>query len=176
MAEKEPVDRLTNDFSGSGTRQSLFTVRNMVILILGVVFSSLFALFTVGNYIAPKIERRKAERESVSFSKTGDSDLENLIFYQMDPIIVNPAESNGERYLKATVSLEAYDPQIINEIDKRLPQIKNQINNILSSKRIEQVQRNEDKERLQREIQSRINGLLSTGNIYNVYFEEFVYQ
>ncbi len=57
-----------------------------------------------------------------------------------------------------------------------MPQIKNQVNNILSSKAIEQVQTNEDRERLRHEIQTRVNGLLTTGQVSNVYFEEFVYQ
>jgi flagellar basal body-associated protein FliL len=175
MAEKEPVERMRQDV-GFDTRPSLLTMKNIFILLAGVVISSGLALFTVGNYIAPKIENRRAERESLTFSKGRTSELESLLFYKIDPIIVNPAQSNGERYLKATVSLEAYDPAIIAEVEKRLPQIKNQINIILSSKTIEQVQTNEDKERLRREIQSRINGLLTTGNISNVYFEEFVYQ
>ena len=62
------------------------------------------------------------------------------------------------------------------ELEKRLPQIKNQINNVLSSKTIDQVRTNEDKERLRREILNRVNGMLITGRISNVYFEEFVYQ
>ncbi|MBI4831962.1 MAG: flagellar basal body-associated FliL family protein, partial [Candidatus Lindowbacteria bacterium] len=97
-------------------------------------------------------------------------------FYRIDPIIVNPAGSNGERYLKAKVALETHDADVQAEIEKRLPQIKNQINNVLSSKTISQIQTNEDRERLRREIQNRVNNLLEGGQVYNVYFEEFVYQ
>lgn len=175
MAEKEPVERIRQEVEFDA-RPSLLTMKNIFILLAGVVISSALALFTVGNYIAPKIEDRKTERENLTFSKGQASELEDLVFYKIDPVIVNPAGSNGERYLKAAISLEAYDPAIMAEVEKRLPQIKNQINIILSSKTIEQVQTNEDKERLRREIQSRINGLLTTGNISNVYFEEFVYQ
>jgi flagellar basal body-associated protein FliL len=38
------------------------------------------------------------------------------------------------------------------------------------------VQTSEDKEKLRREIMDRVNGLLVTGRISNVYLEEFVYQ
>jgi flagellar FliL protein len=178
MVEKEPAEKMKqeNEISGPEGKQSLFTLKNIIILALGVAMSSLFALFTVGNYIAPKIEQGKAERESLALSESENVELENLTFFSMEPIIVNPAGSNGERYLKATVSLEAYNPDLTIEIEKRLPQIKNQINIILSSRTIEQVQTNEDKERLRREIQSRVNGLLTTGTVSNVYFEEFVYQ
>ncbi len=173
MAEKVVAERAAET---AVARPAFFTAKNIFILVAGVVLSSLFALYTVGNYIAPAIERKKAERESMTASGERNAELESLTFYRIDPIIVNPAGSNGERYLKAIISLESYDPAVIAEVEKRLPQIKNQINTILSSKRIDQVQTNEDRERLRREIQSRINGLLSTGNISNVYFEEFVYQ
>jgi flagellar FliL protein len=99
-----------------------------------------------------------------------------LQFFKIDPIIVNPANSNGERYLKAVVALETYEPKVSAELELRLPQIKNQINSILSSKTISQMQTNEDRERLRREIQNRVNGLLVRGRVSNVYFEEFVYQ
>lgn len=176
MPERETADRIDNNIMGPAGRQGIFTVKNIMVLILGIVGSTLLALYTVGNYIAPAIEQRKEQQRSTAFSKDDGSDLENLNFYTIDPVIVNPAKSNGERYLKATVSLETRDPEVLAEIEKRLPQIKNQINSVLSSKTIEQVQTNEDKERLRREIQSRINGLLTTGNVTNVYFEEFVYQ
>ena len=115
MAEKEPMEkaRQTDEHPGLESRQSLFTFKNIIILVLGVVISSLLASFTVGNYIAPTIERRKAEQDSLSFSTGVDGDLEKLTFYKIGPIIVNPAGSDGERYLKATMSLQAYDPNIV---------------------------------------------------------------
>ena len=69
-----------------------------------------------------------------------------------------------------------FDAKVQEEIGKRLPQIKNQINNILSSKSIKEIQTNEDREILRREILERVNGIIMNGRITNVYFEEFVYQ
>ncbi|MBI5119270.1 flagellar basal body-associated FliL family protein [Candidatus Poribacteria bacterium] len=157
-------------------KASIFTLKNIAILISGVVLSSLLAIFAVGNYIAPALEQRNTDRRTVSSSGSGGEELDNLTFYRIEPMVVNPAGSNGERYLKAKIALEMHDPELQTEIDKRLPQIKNQINNVLSSKTILQIQTNEDRERLRREIQNRVNGLLVGGQVYNVYFEEFVYQ
>ena len=155
----------------------VFTLKNITLVIGGVVISSLFAVFAVGNFIAPAIEGRRASQppQQARVHKS-DSKLEDLVFFSIDPLIVNPANSNGERYLKASISLEMHDPDLLSELDKRLPQIKNQINNILSSKTIDQIQTSEDRERLRREIQNKVNGLLVGGYVSNVYFEEFVYQ
>ncbi len=157
-------------------KASAFNLKNIVIFAVGAVISSALAIFIVGSYIAPAIEARKVDLQAEASQKGPNSELEKLAFSKIGPLVVNPARSNGERYLKATISLETHDPELIREIDKRMPQIKNQINNILSSKAIEQVQTNEDRERLRHEIQTRVNALLTTGQVSNVYFEEFVYQ
>ncbi|GAB4333709.1 MAG: hypothetical protein Kow0099_05590 [Candidatus Abyssubacteria bacterium] len=178
MGEREPLDRTDAKEDVLQVvrmhKATAFNLKNIIILVIGVTASSLFAIFTVGGYLAPTLEQRKVEQSRLSSNI--DSQLESLAFFSIEPLIVNPAMSNGERFLKATVSLETHDPKVLEELNKRLPQIKNQINSVLSSKTIDQMQTNEDRERLRREIQNRVNALLLTGNISNVYFEEFVCQ
>lgn len=159
-----------------GGKPGVFRPRNIAIVVAGVLVASALAVLTVGNVIAPSIERRTLGEASETAKSGSSSYLEKLQFFSLDPLIVNPADSNGERYLKASVTMEMYDESVRDELEKRLPQIKNQINNVLSSKTIDQVRTNEDKERLRREILNRVNGMLITGRISNVYFEEFVYQ
>jgi len=158
-------------------KPAMFSVKNIVILALGVAIASGLALLTVGGYIAPSIERSAASGQS-NAAKSGESAsrLDDILFFKLDPLIVNPAGSDGERYLKASITLETYDVDVQRELEKRLPQIKNQINNILASKSIAQVAGSEDRERLRREILNRVNGMIVGGRITNVYFEEFVFQ
>ena len=165
-----------NVISPPRQKASLLSPRNIIIVAAGVAISSLLAILTVGSYIAPSMEERSLNRQSQSGASTDAAHLEDLTFFRLDPMIVNPADSDGERYLKATIALEMYEEGIEQELEKRLPQIKNQINNVLSSKSIEQIKTNEDREKLRREILTRVNGMLVTGRLSNVYFEEFVYQ
>jgi flagellar FliL protein len=174
--KSDPNGAEENATSLPRARSGLLTPRNIIIIVVGVAVSSLLAILTVGTYIAPSMEKRSLNRQAQSSAATDASYLEDLSFFRLDPMIVNPADSNGERYLKAAIALEMYDAGIQQEIEKRLPQIKNQINNVLSSKSIEQIKTNEDKEKLRREILTRVNGMLVTGRLSNVYFEEFVYQ
>jgi flagellar FliL protein len=154
----------------------VFSVRNIIIVVAGVAISAGLAILTVGGYIAPKIEEERLGQQVQKSETTDAVYLDSLAFFKLDPMIVNPAGSNGERYLKTTISLELNNPEVQAELEKRVPQIKNQINNILSSKSILQLQTNEDKEKLRRDILDRVNGMLVTGRITNVYLEEFVYQ
>ncbi len=178
MGEREPNDSPETVGQEAGKNgQGVFSLRNIIILASGVVVAAGLAILTVGYYVAPTIEESdKLSQQAGVTEKNDETYLEELSFFKVGPLIVNPAGSNGERYLKATIAIEMYDAAIQAELEKRLPQIKNQVNNVLSSKTIEQVQTNEDKEKLRREIQNRINGMLITGRISNVYFEEYVYQ
>jgi flagellar FliL protein len=157
-------------------RPGFFSPKNIIIILVGVAMSSALAVLTVGGYIAPSMERDSAAIPPPSSGEVDASYLDRLEFFRLEPIIVNPAGSNGERYLKAAVALEMHDDAVRAELEKRLPQIKNQINNVLSSKSIKQMQTSEDREKLKREILNHINGILVTGRLSNVYFEEFVYQ
>ena len=157
-------------------RPGYFSPKNIIIILLGVAMSSTLAVLTVGGYIAPSLEQDSAAIPPPSSEAVDVSYLEQLAFFRLDPLIVNPAGSNGERYLKASIALEMHDDTVMAELEKRLPQIKNQINNVLSSKSIKQMQTGEDREKLKREILNHINGVLVTGRLSNVYFEEFVYQ
>ena len=111
-------------------RPGIFTVKNIVILVTGVAIASVLAILTVGNYIAPSIERGALNGQAQPPEPPNDTArLDDLAFFKLDPLIVNPAGSDGERYLKAAVTFEMYDAEIQQELDKRLPQIKNQVNN-----------------------------------------------
>lgn len=156
-------------------RRPLFSLKNTGLVAGGAAVSAILALLIVGFYIAPAIEQKRLGMKE-GISGTAAVDLDDLLFFKLDPLIVNPAGSNGERYLKAVITLEVHTNKTYEELEKRLPQIKNLINTILSSRSIAQVQTNADREELLREIQNRINSLLVSGRISNVYFEEFVYQ
>jgi flagellar FliL protein len=180
MGERMTSERTPNETDLEArivrARPGLFSIRNIVILVAGVLLSSLLAVLVVDLIIAPSIEHRRVSMQASSSARENGTRLDSLQFFQIEPLIVNPANSNGERYLKASVTLEMLDAEVQRELGKRLPQIKNQINNILSSKTIAQIQTPNDREQLRREILERVNGMLINGRVSNVYFEEFVYQ
>jgi flagellar FliL protein len=96
--------------------------------------------------------------------------------YPLDQFIVNLVSNNADRYLKCKVSLELDSPDLQNEIDKKLPAVRDTIINILSSKTVEEIQTAKGKEKLKEEIKRKLNEMLTTGEIRHVYFTEFVIQ
>jgi flagellar FliL protein len=94
----------------------------------------------------------------------------------MEPFIANLADSNQPRYLKIRISLESKEIKVNEEYEKRLPQLRDMILTLLSSKSYKDISDSEGKNRLREEITSRLNQLLSSFQVKAVYFTEFMIQ
>jgi len=112
------------------------------------------------------------------FSKEKKEEKKHVIgpIYKLDPFIVNIMGKEGERFLKVEMCFELENEGLKEELNERLPQIRDILIKLLSSKKVEEVSTLIGKEELQREIISKINRILISGKIKNVYFTDFVMQ
>ena len=98
------------------------------------------------------------------------------ILHSLEPFVVNLIDPSGKRYLKVRVELELSNKLVESQVNERLPQIKDSLLILLSSKSYEDIETVEGKLRLKQEIMARINNLLTQGRVRNIYFTEFVIQ
>ena len=96
--------------------------------------------------------------------------------FSLDTFIVNLADKGGNRYLRVTMDLELGNPELEDEINKRMPQVRDSILMILPSKRFEDISTIQGKTALRDQILETINGFLGQGKITNIFFKEFVVQ
>jgi len=90
--------------------------------------------------------------------------------------VVNLSGSRGRRVVKATIELELPNEESKKEIERRGPQIRDQIILILSSRTFEDIAGKEGKEQLRNDIKNAINPSLPEDlKILNVYFTDFIY-
>lgn len=108
-------------------------------------------------------------------SETENQELIGPIL-SMDTFIVNLIGDRGKNYLKAKVELELDAEPTTAEINKRLPQIRDSILTLLSSKSNEDINTLEGKFQLRAEIMTSINQYLKTGKVKNIYFTDFIIQ
>ena len=95
----------------------------------------------------------------------------------LDPFIVNLADPSGKRYLKLSLSVDAQNEQLRQEIEARIPVIRDSILLLLTSKSYEDIASVAGKIRLRNEILKVINRSLGgVGSVHAVYFTEFVIQ
>ena len=96
--------------------------------------------------------------------------------FPLKTFIVNLADKGGTRYLRVTMDLELGNPELKNELNKRLPQVRDSLLMILPSKRFEDISTVQGKTALRDEVLETLNGFLNQGKITNIYFKEFVVQ
>jgi len=96
--------------------------------------------------------------------------------YDIDPFIVNLADVPESRYLKLTVKLELDRPDVSAELGARVPQVRDTILILLSSKDAASLRTPQGKFQLRDELTLRVNALLPKGGVRSAYFTEFVVQ
>jgi len=89
---------------------------------------------------------------------------------------VNLSGSNGRRYLKVKINLDAKDGGVKKLIEAKSIQIKDRLISILSSKTLEDIEGLEAQENLRKEVKDAVDVVLKAEGVLQVYFTEFVVQ
>ncbi|NPA16671.1 flagellar basal body-associated FliL family protein [Persephonella sp.] len=125
------------------------------------------------------LDKQKENQEENKAEKIQEEirNVENLgIMFEVGTFVVNLADKDADRYLKVTIILEVENEQVKQEVEKRLPQIKDSITTLLFTKTSKELKTAEGVEKLKEEILRRVNAILPLGGVKNVYFTDFVIQ
>jgi len=95
---------------------------------------------------------------------------------ELEPFLVNLDEPGASRYLKAMIQLELSDPKAADEVKQRLVPLKDMIITYLSSLNYSQTQGVVNKEIIRTSLVKQINKVMTTGQVTNLYFTDFVIQ
>jgi flagellar protein FliL len=94
----------------------------------------------------------------------------------LDSFIANLADEDGRRYLKATVQVEFFGPRVPDEFEARVPQIRDLLLTLLTSKLFAEIRTPAGKAVLHDEMVNRMNRALNKDLVKAVYFTEFIVQ
>jgi flagellar protein FliL len=148
-------------------------------LIIGI---ALFLLLSVGAsvlYFSPGLLPGGAESEGKNpkDQKQKEKAPEKAgRIYPLDPFIVNLVDAEVPRYLKLKMEIETNGAMAEGEMERRVPQLRDTIITVLSSKAYTEIYDSEGKKRLKEEIILKANQLGQSFKFKTVYFTEFVIQ
>ena len=134
---------------------------------------------------AQTVKQPETKKEPASTSKKKEekgkeghegAEKEESLMVPVDTIVVNLSGSNGRRYLKTKINLEAKDGDVKKLIETKSIQIKDRLISILSSKTLEEIDGLEAQENLRKEIKDAVDVVLNVEGVLQVYFTEFVVQ
>lgn len=115
----------------------------------------------------------------LSCSDNGQKGKEERLFgptFNVGEIIVNLADIGQARYAKAEVVLELSNDSALEEVQLRSPQIRDIVIEIFSSQQASVLLDLEGKEEIKNKIMARINPVLTSGSVEEVYFTTIVVQ
>jgi flagellar protein FliL len=96
--------------------------------------------------------------------------------HALEPFIANLADEDGKRYLKATMQVEFFGARVPEDFNARLPQMRDLLLTLLTSKTFAEVRTPQGKAVLRDEIINRMNRALHKDLVKAVYFTEFIVQ
>ena len=147
-----------------GPSKSKLSLKTLVLIGLPLVLvQAVMAYFIVSNYIKPQLPEIKTPVEDKKTQDTrsgGEADLSTFVTFPVEDVIVNPAETAGQRYL--SVSVNVYVPEEIEEEKIRSiePEIRGVIIERISRKRLDELDDFKDQQILREEIKDDINTVI----------------
>ncbi len=145
--------------------------RNMKPLIMATAAAGIIILLGAGGYIgytkfAVAKEKGKAAGE--------DRHSASGVMVAVDPFVVNLSDAG--RYLKVTMQFEIGEGGEQNVVTSKMPQLRDAIITLISSKSADSVAGPEGKVQLKDEILLRANQAVGKDIFRNLYFTDFVMQ
>ena len=161
----------------------------LILLIAAAVVVALLAAVVVGLLLMKKSQSADADADETPAVVAVDLNKPPT-FVPMDPFVVNLAPAEGERYLQVVMALRVADAKTGENLKAFMPEIRHQINLLLSSKLPSELSTMEGREALAEEIVHRTNSVLgappakagdgksapAAGPIQAVLFNSFIIQ
>lgn len=100
---------------------------------------------------------------------------EEYLFVIKD-LIINPAGTNGQRYLLITIGFNVSSETARREMEKKELAVRDVLNSILTSKTMEDLIDVSKRELLRHEVFTRCKELIKSGKLQSVYFSKYIIQ
>ncbi len=98
--------------------------------------------------------------------------------YDLGVFVVNLADEEASRYVKAEIKLEysKINLELDREVKDRTPQFQDLVNTLLNDRKAADLATSEGKERFRREFELKVNHLLKYGAVTNIFLTQFAIQ
>lgn len=169
MADKESGKPDTA--AGGGRKKLMVMIAAVLVLLLAGGAAWYFLV-----YKKAEAARQAEASKAAAIAKTVSEETQIGPMVEIKEFVVNIIGQDVAHYVKASMSLELDREATLDEVNKRMPQIRDAILLLIGNKTYEELQDIQGKNQVKAEVKSRINSFLRTGKVNNVYLTDFVVQ
>ncbi len=138
-------------------------IRVIGIIIIIIIFAAGIS-YGIMNYLLPG----DGKAESVQEKKIGPT-------FTLGDFVVNLGGGSGYQYIKASIVVEISNSDLLKELEKRNPQIRDKIISILREQKLENIEE-PGADNIKNQIKAELNRILNNGDITRVWFTQLVVQ
>ena len=172
MAEKE---KKKEEPQKGGDKKMLIMIIAAVVLLLAAGGSAYYFL-VVKPHNEQEQKKKAEESKAAALIKPVPEETKIGPMVEIKEFVVNIIGEDATHYVKASLSLELDKDATIDEVGKRMPQIRDAVLLLISNKTFAELQDIQGKNQVKAELRSKINSFLKTGSVNNIYLTDFVVQ
>ena len=164
------------------SKKVIIIISAAFLLIMGMMGTGFFLMWSQMSAAVAQVQKQNGADEAKEAEEAAEAEENIGPLYRLDTLIVNLADHGGKRYLRTTMELELKpneeidNSEVVEEIEKRLPQLRDTILMVLPTKLYADISTTTGKISLRDELIAKLNPLLKKGKIVKIYFTEFVVQ
>ena len=176
MAQENKKDKGsgTEEEKGKASSASRKSVKVVIIILFCAIL--LLVLVIVGGLLALRMGLAANLLGALQAETQRNITKEPKFMYEVPEIVVNFDGIENRRFLSVKFYLGFDEPKLQEELEKRMPEIRDAINKILWVKKVDDINTPEGKESLREEIFETVNGMLHSGELRGVYFWHLMIQ
>ncbi len=176
LEETDDLDLGEDELAGEGQDKKI----NLIKVGLPVVAVQLILAFVAANYfIVPKFFSSPVATDSTLTAvedTSGEAPSSKFgAIYNLEDVIVNPAQSDGQ-FILINLAIEVNSNQDIEILKKRDVQARDILIRLISGKTISELDGPEDKEKLRDEIKEQMGQIIPESHLRNIYFSNYLIQ
>ncbi len=138
---------------------SMFKMLGIFVLMIIIAAGTSYGVMT---YFSPD---RQVESRQPEFGPT----------YTLGDFTVNLSGSGGYQFIKSSIVVGVTTEEVITELEKRSPQVRDAIISIMRNAQISEIE-DPDAKAIKEKLKSELNTILNTGKVSHVWFTQLVVQ
>ena len=155
----------------------------LLVIAGGLIAGGASGFFMVGPALAKKVvpataaDSAKAaeaasEKEAASESPAGEGDK----VFLLDNMVLNPANSSGERFLLVSIALRLKSAEVEVDLKSRDAEVRDAMLRVLGSKEAAELSDITQRDHLKQELRAALDAIVKPGSVTGLYFPQFVLQ
>jgi flagellar protein FliL len=173
--QPEEIIKTVKETTGSSFKPKVLVI-GLPIFIVQLVA----VYFITANILLSKssstVNRDQEEAPTEETADTTVSSNPGEFIYNLDDMIINPAQSNGKMLLLASVGISVSEEAAKKMLEEKQVVIKDAVITVLTGKNVEQLNNIANRDMIKSEIMSSLNTLIPDSGIKNIYFSKFIIQ